>query len=95
MPLTPTPFLSPNRKRHLHNKKYGTNYKPIESVDMKHPTVPVPPEITYEYSGESDSYTVKMEGAGTVYRCPTRREAKMFIAELKGRLLMRKKTMER
>ena len=38
MPLTPNPFLSPNRKRHLHNKKYGTNYSPIESVDMKSPT---------------------------------------------------------
>lgn len=35
MPLTPNPFLSPNMMRHLHNKKYGTNYKPIESVDMK------------------------------------------------------------
>ena len=35
MPITPNPFLSPNRKRNLHNKKYGTNYEPIESVDMK------------------------------------------------------------
>ena len=56
-----------------------------------HPTLPVPPEITYGYSGESDSYIVKMEGAGAVYQCSTRREAKMFIAELKGRLLMNPK----